>query len=1175
MDDIRARIGVPVVTELPPGIRLRRYKLKFPLYRRLWQDVRDYRDHEDMNPIEWCEGMDDIMEDQLGRIQEVMNDTVVELFNVNWENNAFLRFMIKLNFYYQFKEPNVQGEDRRHNDYAHVAINARRNRRSGAIRYYMTNPQRVTVAPLQARFFTDYNYRECGQGGYRLHGAEDSKGGYKYVITEAEFFCYKKIVNYAGCAKDIAHANTKIVEGRIVKNILSPKNMCVIASLRFAMGLTNPNPVAERFACRTDHKNMFNREFKTTKLLPMDVPVLERLGDYYNTDIALVGESTQLSSKSRDSVVTLHYEKSHVWLVVADDAGYCGVCDKQYTSVKWLANHRRHCHRCSRCKRAHSKDLECNWCSVCQIYHPTSLACNESHSEFYRDKGNGDEEQAKLVVMKFKKSFLEPQPKQEVLHFDIETAQYPEMTAQVCINVEWSVKATAMEPAGSIIFYADSPILYTLGEDLICNPLYDASAPSRPFVPFESWRMYSSYGRDSMKVFVDFLKSSPRAFILNAYNGSRFDHIFLLREWQAQKLLVRDIAFQSSCPIVGSLITENPKIKHRIWDVCRHLCGSLASNAKSAGLVVEKDSFTDFDLLVSDEAVLKYQPKLQEYCRKDVQVLTLLYEVTAAEIYSKFGVHITEYITTSHMTYTLAFLGSPASVASSRLAKLDNLKQTKKVQKQRDMYLKYIQDHKDTSGNWSPIEEIYVYRRVELELVFRSALYGGRCYPTQPKWESSQLQAVREGAITYSEVDDYVLDLDANSLYPTAMSMPMPTGDLHRWCPPQPIPANLGIYRIKYSPNKKLYNAPLPSRSKDGGLAWTLEDGEGWYTSVDIDSARRFGYHIEYIEGYYWSSSSTCFRPYIDYLYTAKDKMKQLKYIPNGGYSSALYNQLKLLLNGLWGKTSQRPVAREVKQVKNEDDLIKFLEEHTNLQYVHCSENESAIEYWMQGDAVDRSGKISKPVQIADFVLAWSRSIMLDVMDTVDPGLTECSFIYTDTDSLFVKVNDDNKYRLESLLGPGMGQLSNDLCDPATGGKDGKVIRMVCPSPKAYSAEYVLDNDKIHTTVHAKGIHCSFFKTHKDEIGSALTDIVDDRDRYGGEKKRRAVFSWGSDGKVEDEEKDEQMYTADAPYMKKTGALGGFEISHSHITRKLGKTEFDKRVFYASDVMSVPIGYQK
>lgn len=1185
MDDIYTGIGAPEEKETEQkfggGRRSRNRLITLDVdFKRISGDDAKFQNsviaaRDDLGANEWCAGMDNIFERQLSTIQGSVDRIVRVAYPLlpGERKDEVLRVVVKLELGYAFAEPGTNLDDKREVLATTVQLDVE-SVGANSIKYTVRNKTHKTRTPLKWMFFNQYKYAGCGDERDEFFAkADDSKGNYKYVITRVKAIFYQGRRTSAGCARDASHATTKICNGRIVQNIIAPRNMCVIASIRHAQNLTNPHAGIERLSCRKDHFNIFGETHKTTSLLPLSGDVLERLGDYYNTDVAIVGEVDKLVSKSRDSVVTLHYEDGHVWLVIADDSGHCRVCNKQYTSVKWLAEHRRRCHRCSKCRRAHSRELNCGWCNVCQINHPTSLACNESRSEYYREYGTGSSDEAKLVVMKFNRANLQPTPKEEVLHFDIETVQYPSMSTQVAVNVEWAVRCGTDVPFGALVFFEDDPILYSIGVNGMCHALYTIGLlvkPPQRRLSGKAWRMYSAFGRDSMKVFVDFLKSSPTSYILNAYNGSRFDHIFLLREWQSQGLLVKDMAFQGSCPILGTLLTGEKKVKHTIWDVCRHLCGSLSTNAKAAGLAVSKESFTDFHLLVSDEAVEEHRVRLQKYCRMDVQVLALLYETTAAEVYSKFGVHIIDYVTTSHMTYSMAFLGSPTSAAQVRMEKLSQQKETSKTRALREQYAKYIQEHKDSSGKWDPISDIWVYRQPQLESVFRAALYGGRCYPTQPLYESSQLDAVRRGELKYDDVDDYVLDLDANSLYPHAMSMPMPTGELHEWDTDTPVPANLGIYFITYITNKKLMNSPLPSREKNGSLSWTLNDGEGWYTTVDIDNARRFGYEVKYVRGYYWENSVRCFQPYINYLYTAKDRMKQLKYTPNGGYSPALYNQLKLLLNGLWGKTSQRPVARDVKQVKKEEDLISFFEEHTNLQFVHFGAEASEVNYWVQGDAVDKEGKISKPVQIADFVLAWSRRIMLDVMDKVDPGLTTCSFLYTDTDSLFVKVTRDNKERLESMLGPHMGQLSNDLCDPKSGGKNGKVVRMVCPAPKAYSAEYILDNNKIDVSIHAKGIHTSFFSTHSTEIASALTGMIESR--FEGADIQKTSFAWGSDGSVGGEDV-EMKFTSEAPYMKKAGAMGGFGISHSHICRQLGKTQFNKRVFGMAEEMSVPLGY--
>jgi hypothetical protein len=61
----------------------------------------------------------------------------------------------------------------------------------------------------------------------------------------------------------------------------------------------------------------------------------------------------------------------------------------------------------------------------------------------------------------------------------------------------------------------------------------------------------------------------------------------------------------------------------------------------------------------------------------------------------------------------------------------------------------------------------------------------------------------------------------------------------------------LGIYKVKYTTNKKLMVSPLPRR-EEGKLIWDLVDGEGWYTSIDIQNAQDDGYSFEIERGIVW-----------------------------------------------------------------------------------------------------------------------------------------------------------------------------------------------------------------------------------------------------------------------------------------------------------------------------------
>ena len=131
----------------------------------------------------------------------------------------------------------------------------------------------------------------------------------------------------------------------------------------------------------------------------------------------------------------------------------------------------------------------------------------------------------------------------------------------------------------------------------------------------------------------------------------------------------------------------------------------------------------------------------------------------------------------------------------------------------------------------------------------------------------------------------------------------------------------MGIFYIKYITNKWLAHGVLPSRTQEG-LRWTLKDGEGYYTSVDIKNALRFGYKVEIVKpngenaiGYYWEKTLPIFKSYIKDLY--KDKQKAEKGSPQ-------YALAKLFMNGLYGKCIQKPIDNATAWCKNTNDFWNF-----------------------------------------------------------------------------------------------------------------------------------------------------------------------------------------------------------------------------------------------------------
>jgi hypothetical protein len=84
-----------------------------------------------------------------------------------------------------------------------------------------------------------------------------------------------------------------------------------------------------------------------------------------------------------------------------------------------------------------------------------------------------------------------------------------------------------------------------------------------------------------------------------------------------------------------------------------------------------------------------------------------------------------------------------------------------------------------------------------------------------------------------------------------------------------------------------------------GGIKWDLQDIIGVYNSIDINNALDQGYKIKIIEGYYREESEYVFDNYINFLYQFKKDSKK---------GTAQYTLAKLMMNGLYGKTIQRPI---------------------------------------------------------------------------------------------------------------------------------------------------------------------------------------------------------------------------------------------------------------------------
>lgn len=524
-------------------------------------------------------------------------------------------------------------------------------------------------------------------------------------------------------------------------------------------------------------------------------------------------------------------------------------------------------------------------------------------------------------------------------------------------------------------------------------------------------------GDNCMNKFVSLLieytsLNSSKTFYINAYNGCNFDHYFIWKEFKAMGIKPDKFAISN-----GSLVMFEYN-NFKCIDLCKHLQGSLSQNLKSFNCSIAKGEF-NHDLAVRWEDMSELmRQQIKTYLEADVKGLKELYEKVNETIFDKYKLNLSSYISTSSLTYTLW----KQSINKKYFIQLPNLDQEKG---------------------------------------FRESVRGGRTYLSKKRFISSQYNDIINGTKKFDELDDYVVDCDVVSLYPTAMAKyEYPTGECYKYDINKPTEKGvMGIFKIKYETNKNCQHS-IGGRRENESLKWDLKDeiNGAWYSSVDIDDMLNNGYNVEYLEGWYWTKKEYIFKDYIEDLFKKKEQSAK---------GSVEYSLAKLFMNALYGKTIQRPIYSKNEIVKSNSHYWKFRNDNY-IKEIH----ELGTDIVLIGEprnVIKLEKCISKPTHLGSFILAYSRRIMLNYMKEANPyfnsqdvsNRVKNDFYYTDTDSLQMHIN--NARLMSNFGGKKLGCIDDDL-----GG--GKIIRGLWIAPKLYMLEYLNNKNEIHYHFRGKGL---------------------------------------------------------------------------------------------------------
>ena len=583
----------------------------------------------------------------------------------------------------------------------------------------------------------------------------------------------------------------------------------------------------------------------------------------------------------------------------------------------------------------------------------------------------------------------------------------------------------------------------------------------------KGWIYGTFEGHDCMKVFYDYIRNCPKIRYLNAYNGNRFDAFYLA------KLALNDDDNNKSdiCLNAGSILKltipkliEGKTVKKKRkyskhleldeWldreeflkrkkeaevtevveyieypnlttcDLCRHLDGSLKENLESNNCSVSKGEINHNISTYWENTGLGRRRDVKEYLECDVLGLRELYEKFDSNGFKDYGVNLCDYLTGSQLCYDL----------------------------------------------WKTLfidDEIIELPNAEMDTYFRKSIYGGRCYPNKKSFISKGYQDIIDGKISFDDVKDYLIDGDIVSLYPYVMTFEYPVG--HHIKTKEYVKGKMGIYRCEFITNKKLLVPPIPRRDRKG-LLWDLEDGEGHYTSVDIERAESVGYKFKIIDGVYWEKTAPIYKSYMETFYEKKKQAKK---------GTPAYSTAKRNLNALYGKQIQRPIYTEQKTVRTRKQLLDIMIKNRITDILEIT-NKNWLISFEPIIIEDHDKKVNKPTHQGSFILAYSRNVMWEQF-VGSGGLYDMDklFYYTDTDSIQLHVNACKNLK----WGKKMGDISNDL------GDDCKIIKGIWVQPKLYMLEYIDSNMKVHRHYRGAGVPMKQLES------SVYDDLINGRTR--------------------------------------------------------------------------------
>lgn len=327
---------------------------------------------------------------------------------------------------------------------------------------------------------------------------------------------------------------------------------------------------------------------------------------------------------------------------------------------------------------------------------------------------------------------------------------------------------------------------------------------------------------------------------------------------------------------------------------------------------------------------------------------------------------------------------------------------------------------------------VYACENAYIDRHIRLAMRGGRSVPNKASFKTSSDWIGPDGQRDYDKLTDYLMVLDATSLYPSAMiAFEYPTGKpsfitedkfderVRRFNDGQQMPL-CSIVDCEITHTKKDIAFPIVSVKSMGRALYTFEDKRVQMTNVDLEDAIKYNYvRVTKIHSIYeWPGRRDVFSRVVNRFFAMRLAAKQAG-------NKLMDTICKLIMNIFYGVTVKELVDTVTDIVEDNETFEEKLLRYNVREYNDFGER-MKIERVVPMDQL----KAKTPSQLGIFVLAFSKRLMNMCVDEFDGfGLrareryergetTYEAFVeemwdrapfYTDTDSLYIRVQYYNE----------------------------------------------------------------------------------------------------------------------------------------------------------------------